>query len=323
VIKEEIKYVEDNLERTGVMEIDGISVNPIMTMTMVDGKVCNAAMDNSSTMRCYVCNATSKDFNSIDEIVKRPVAEESLKFGLSPLHCRIRTMESLVHLADKLPIAKHTRSKLSADEKYLFDANKARIRKQLREELGLLIDVVKSGFGNTNDGNTARRFFDNIEKVASVTNLDIELLKKFKIVLQVISCGKKVNISKFENHCLQTAKYYVKKYPWSNLTPTLHKLLIHSPVIIQRALLPIGVLSEEAAEATNKVIRKFREEHSRRMDRTRCNLDVIKRLLLMSDPYFSGLAKRKVKKHEPLLPETMELLEKEINEISEDDNNSD
>ena len=30
---------------------------------MVDDKVCNAATDNTSAMRCYICGQTSKDFN--------------------------------------------------------------------------------------------------------------------------------------------------------------------------------------------------------------------------------------------------------------------
>ncbi|KAH9643721.1 hypothetical protein HF086_001831 [Spodoptera exigua] len=35
-------------------------------MTMVDGKVCNAATGTKSTSRCYICGATSKTFNDLN-----------------------------------------------------------------------------------------------------------------------------------------------------------------------------------------------------------------------------------------------------------------
>ncbi|KAG5892143.1 hypothetical protein JTB14_032362 [Gonioctena quinquepunctata] len=33
---------------------------------MIDGKVCNAASDTKSTLRCFICGATSKYFNNLD-----------------------------------------------------------------------------------------------------------------------------------------------------------------------------------------------------------------------------------------------------------------
>ena len=46
---------------------------------------------------------------------------------------------------------------------------KEKIKNGLRNTLGILVDSPIQGSGNTNDGNTARRFFDNIETVANVT----------------------------------------------------------------------------------------------------------------------------------------------------------
>jgi hypothetical protein len=39
------------------------------------------------------------------------------------------------------------------------------------------------------------------------------------------------------------------------MTPPKHKMLIHGAIVIENALLPIGQLSEEAAEARNKYFR--------------------------------------------------------------------
>jgi hypothetical protein len=72
-------------------------------------------------------------------------------------------------------------------------------------ELGLMVDFVKQGFGTTNDGNTARRFFGDPEKTAKITGLDAGLVRRFAILLQVIA--SKEQVAKFREH--------------------VHKLLIH------------------------------------------------------------------------------------------------
>lgn len=130
-----------------------------MILTMIDGKVCNAATDTASTMRCYICGQTSKDFNKL--IVEEEVNEEALKFGLSILHARIRFFESLLHLAYKLPLKKWQAR--SGEDKKVVKETKDIIQTKFREEMGLLVDIPKPGFGNTNDGNTSRRFFADPE----------------------------------------------------------------------------------------------------------------------------------------------------------------
>lgn len=43
------------------------------------------------------------------------------------------------------------------------------IQQSLRDKLGFLVDAPKQGSGNTNDGNMARKFFDNVDIVHQVT----------------------------------------------------------------------------------------------------------------------------------------------------------
>lgn len=73
------------------------------------------------------------------------------------------------------------------------------------------------------------------------------------------------------------------------MSPTLHKILIHGPEIVRTAPLPIGMLSEEAAEHRNKHFREYRMKFARKCSRTAGNEDILNRLLLTSDPLFSCL----------------------------------
>jgi hypothetical protein len=82
---------------------------------------------------------------------------------------------------------------------------------------------------------------------------------------------------------------YVRLYPWHPITPTTHKILIQGAIVIETALLPIGQLSEEAAEARNKYFRLYRQNFARKFSRVSCKLDVLNRLLLSSDPAITGM----------------------------------
>jgi len=172
----------------------------------------------------------------------------------------------------------------------------------------LIVDVPKPGFGNTNDGNTSRRFFVDPDLAAEITSIDSNLIYRFKVILETISSGHKIHVGKFSKYAMETAELYVQLYPWHPMTPTMHKILIHGPIIIENALLPIGQLSEEAAEARNKHFRLYRQNYARKFSRISCNLDVLNRLLLSSDPFLTGKRPLPRKKTKPFLKETLEML---------------
>lgn len=73
---------------------------------MIDGKVCNALTDTASSQRCYICQASSKQFNDTDEILNSNINEANLSFGISSLHAWIRLFECCSHLSYKLHLQK-------------------------------------------------------------------------------------------------------------------------------------------------------------------------------------------------------------------------
>jgi hypothetical protein len=144
---------------------------------------------------------------------------------------------------------------------------KRRIQEDFRAKMGLIVDVVKQGSGTTNDGNTARKFFEDPKLTAEITGLDENLIYSFSVILQVVASGEQINITRFRKYAKDTTSCYVDLYGWYNMSPTVHKLLIHGADIIENAVLPIGQLSEEAQEARNKDIKRLRECHSRKCSR--------------------------------------------------------
>lgn len=169
---------------------------------------------------------------------------------------------------------------------------------------------MKQGHGTTNDGNTARRFFEDPEKSADITGLDAELIRRFAVILQAITSGEHVDTVKFKEYAYKTAERYVSLYNWYYMSATVHKVLLHGADIITcNAIIPIGDLSEEASESRNKDFRRFRAQNSRKMSRMSSNEDVIKFLLLSSDPLLSSIRPTfDTKKKKAFFKETLDLL---------------
>jgi len=71
---------------------------------MVDGKVCNALKDNKSSSSCYICKAKPSEMNNLSKIGEKSCNQETYKFVLSTLHCRIRFMENLLKIAYRIPV---------------------------------------------------------------------------------------------------------------------------------------------------------------------------------------------------------------------------
>lgn len=294
-----------------------IKVNHKLILVMIDGKVCNAITDTKSTQKCYICGATSKEFNNIEQMISRDSNVDFMEFGLSVLHGWIRFFECLIHLAYKLPIQKWQAR--SDEEKKIIAETKSRIQREFKKRTGLIIDQPKPGFGNSNDGNTARRFFKNAEVSAEITNIDLELIKNMHTILIVVSSGIEVNIEKFTNFANNTARLFVKKYPWYYMPPTLHKYFIHGPEIISLSPLPIGQLTEESQEARNKDFKSYRENFARKCSREKTMEDIFNRFLLSSDPFITSMNNSSKKKKELMPKSALELLVLPSNQNSNDE----
>lgn len=89
------------------------------------------------------------------------------------------------------------------------------------------MDVPKQGFGNTNDGNTARTFFANPNITKKNTGLNLELIMRFEVILRTLSCPYKINTVRYDEYVNNTARLYVQLYEWYPMPQAVHKVLIH------------------------------------------------------------------------------------------------
>lgn len=287
--------------------INGNEVNVTFEMyfTMIDMKVCNAVTDNTSAMRCYLCKATSGQFNDIKLMKTLKMNASALELGLSTLHAWIRFFEFFLHIGYKMVAQKWRKDESTKGD---IEHRKRVIQQAFKTQLSLNIDKPKVGAGNSNDGNTARRFFENYETSARILGVDSGLMKRAYIILQVMSSGFAVNVEIFQEYCFETAEICTSLYSWYKMSTTVHKILIHGPTIIEWSPLPIGQMSEDAQEARNKDIRNYRENFSRKCSRTSTMQDVFNRLLITSDPMISSMRRNHPKSKKALPEEVTRML---------------
>lgn len=98
----------------------------------------------------------------------------------------------------------------------------------------------------------------------------------------------------------------------------LHKLLIHGHKIVERSVLPVGRMSEEAQERSNKTIKSYRNNFSRKNSRENTNRDIVNRMLITSDPHL-----KPPRNHHKDLPEDVLQLLKNENEVDNELDDSD
>ena len=102
----------------------------------------------------------------------------------------------------------------------------------------------------------------------------------------------------------------ISEYGWYTLPPSVHKLLEHGYLVAEYFELPVGLYSEEAQEACNKLVRIARLNHTVKISRKNTMQNQVHYLLARSDPKVSSVSfKRHKNVHGVALePEVLNLL---------------
>lgn len=310
LVKKEYEYHNNLLNKveTYSITLNGIvfDINFDLKCTMIDGKICNYLTNQKASACCNICGVGPKYANDLSYITKLHFDESHYKFGLSTLHMWIRTLEFLLHVSYNQDFKQFFARTL--EEKEQKKQRKQQIQNDLKSELSLTVDKVRQGYGTSNTGNVARAFMRQAEAVSKIVGLDENLIVRFHNILQVITCGKMIDTLKFKQYCLQTFERHLHLYPWYKLPPSIHKLLIHGADIIETFDLPIGYYSEESQEGSNKVFRDARSYHSRMNERSHTNIDILKYMLVNSDPLVSSCRLQEKKSVSKLTDEAQNML---------------
>lgn len=98
----------ENLNETVIENVNNVScqIKHTFQCSMIDGKTCNTLSNQPNTRSCNVCHATTKQMN--DWTILKTLKCNTLvyDFGISPLHCKIRFMETVLHISYNMEFKK-------------------------------------------------------------------------------------------------------------------------------------------------------------------------------------------------------------------------
>lgn len=77
------------------VEIYNYKIN--ILLTMIEGKVHNAITYTDSAWTCSICGMKKSEFTQTSSNI--PINRDTLHFGISPLHARIRFLEFMLHIS--------------------------------------------------------------------------------------------------------------------------------------------------------------------------------------------------------------------------------
>lgn len=270
-----------------------ITVMYELYLTMIDGKVHTVLKHTKSSQACTICGAVPKQFNILENLKNRFKPKEgTLKYGVSVMHLWIRSFEWLLNISYRVKVEKwYMRGKVLKAE---VKKRKRKLQRRFWKQMNLRVAFPsKKGGGNSNSGPVTRKAFSDPEKLATILELNVELIKRVRIILIALSSQLPLDEEMFPNFCEETARFYVSKYYWYPMPQSIHTILIHARDLILANDLPLGVLAEDAAESCNKLYRHNRQFHARNVSRQQNLTDVFNRALDTSDPIISSFALQK------------------------------
>lgn len=273
-----------------------------MYLTMLDGKAINSLTNTNSSQTCYLCKSKPTEMNDLSNSKHSNISTDYLQYGLTTMHAWIKFLECVLNISYKLELKKPTIRNISTEQAEVIEKRRKMVLNKLHTTFGIRVDKVVQGKGTSNTGNVGRIFLTNYHESSKITGVDEDLIRRFGVIMIALSSGYQIHIKNFDSFARETAELYIKKYSWYRMPVSVHKILIHGAAVSKSIILPIGMMSEEAQEASNKIYRRVRERHTRKSSRLNTTEDLIHMMLQQSDPVISrarGLPKSKM--HE--LPE--------------------
>ena len=126
--------------------------------------------------------------------------------------------------------------------------------------------------------------------MAKTFGLSEELIIGIKNVWIAIRSHIHFDDKKFFNMCQKVIQLYEEELPWSEMNPTLHKILSHGHLYLQHMpeTLTFGHFNEEPLESCHKRIRSYATTLACQVSKQTRLRDVFNRISIASDPKILG-----------------------------------
>ena len=172
------------------------------------------------------------------------------------------------------------------------------IKSEIKRQTGLPLDEADptGNGGNANKGDLCKRLMvDHRELMVSLAPERFQddyrsLLCRLWIIIYIYNSKDKIDVGAFKDFCSTTYQLILtgfnnKTEKWINISPTVHALLAHSwELILNNDSKGLGEYTEAGLENSNKYLRFYRRNLSRKTNQESNLEDCLTRLWVRSDP---------------------------------------
>ena len=274
-----------------VLTIGADKVTAKIIVSGIDGKVRNYLLDNKTSTSCAICRRTSAKLGagSYEEHIEAETPADFLMHGISPLHTRLRVMETIINIGCRRQLGGKWLVYGAKKKKANRDALKV-LRKKIKAKLKLLdpkLNIDRQQHGRvSNVGNVARAFFrgKNLPGIADILALPLLFLRNIAKMVFAINCHKMMDVEEYMEVAKETWGKYQEMFPTYHMSPSLHMLLVHVPQL-QRVLdIPVSHLTEECIEAAHKVFRRVLRRNCCTATSITALKTLMRHILIATDP---------------------------------------
>ena len=294
-----------------------------------DGKIVKILTGNISNQRCNLCHMLPREYKGLEDIdlsLRSKLFTEEI--CTAPLHFGERAFDHLFKLGCRQDIKKYRKDHMDDDEKMCLEFERLFMIDRLLHQLGVLIDMPGSSGGNTTNGNSIRRCWEEPWLLAEVFGLPIKLVKGIIVVWKCLRSPITPDVTRFKKYCMKLVRLYEHELHWAEMAPALHLILHHGWLLLQAIPehMNISMFNEEGLEAINKKIKHYEKNRARQTSRPNRLSDVFQRINDFSYPVIlDKIAERakKVKKSNVPDVEVLRLLPYEISGYSSSEDDDD
>ena len=112
----------------------------------------------------------------------------------------------------------------TAKKKDIIKKRKENVKNNLSKTPGILVDTPLNGYGSSNTGSIMIKFFHSYEITSKITEIDQNIIKRVYIILNTLNSGYIIDAEKYKCYAIETAKIYIKLYPWYYMPVFVHKM---------------------------------------------------------------------------------------------------
>ena len=254
---------------------------------MCEGKVINCLENITYTKECYICGEKSNTFqNTTPQIIN--IDKRKIGYGISPLHLYIRVTEWLLKIGYSIP----AKNLPKPEKKSAIEAKRQEVIRRIKQEKNFMIDVPSISMGRSTDGNMCRILLRDWKYFSDVLSVEEEFVERIAKILAVLNSKAPISSQDLLENSLWIFNFWKANYSFVPITPTVHKMLVHTHEINSRLPLPIGYFTEQPIESSHQLTKAFRSKHAFKSSRERILVDIFHHLLVVSHPLISNHMKK-------------------------------